>query len=242
VRARPVNQGMRARIGWLALALLVAVGFATLGVWQYGRARSKEDLLAAWRRAATTPAMALSDALARTPALPRRVVGRGRYERDATLLHDNQIRDGRAGAMVYTLFRPAGSTRSVLVNRGWVPLTADRRIAENLAAPQAEVELRGVLAAPPRAGLALGEARFARGPTPTLLTRIEPATLRASLDADLAEVVVQLDADGQGGFRRDWQPLPNTLPPARHRAYAVQWFALALAVLATYTILAWRHR
>ena len=32
---------------------------------------------------------------------------------------------------------------------------------------------------------------------------------------------------------RDLDILPNTLPPERHLGYAVQWFGLAIAVLAT---------
>ena len=34
--------------------------------------------------------------------------------------------------------------------------------------------------------------------------------------------------------------LPNTLPPEKHRGYAVQWFALALAVLVTALVLTFR--
>ena len=39
------------------------------------------------------------------------------------------------------------------------------------------------------------------------------------------------------GFARDLDVLPNTLPPERHLGYAVQWFALALAVLVTALVL-----
>lgn len=44
------------------------------------------------------------------------------------------------------------------------------------------------------------------------------------------------------GYVRDLEMLPNTLPPARHLGYAVQWFGLAAAVLATAMLLTWRAR
>jgi cytochrome oxidase assembly protein ShyY1 len=33
------------------------------------------------------------------------------------------------------------------------------------------------------------------------------------------------------GYARDLELLPNTLPPERHRGYALQWFGLAFATL-----------
>jgi cytochrome oxidase assembly protein ShyY1 len=52
--------------------------------------------------------------------------------------------------------------------------------------------------------------------------------------------VLRLDPALPLGYARDLQLLANTLPPERHRGYAVQWFALAAAVLATALILTFR--
>ena len=41
---------------------------------------------------------------------------------------------------------------------------------------------------------------------------------------------------------RDLDILPNTITPQRHLGYAVQWFALALAVLVIATVLTLRSR
>ena len=38
-----------------------------------------------------------------------------------------------------------------------------------------------------------------------------------------------LDPDAASGFARTWTPA--VMPPARHQAYALQWFAFALAAL-----------
>jgi cytochrome oxidase assembly protein ShyY1 len=44
------------------------------------------------------------------------------------------------------------------------------------------------------------------------------------------------------GYQRDLDVLPNTLPPERHRGYAVQWFGLAVASLVTALVLTLRRK
>ena len=60
--------------------------------------------------------------------------------------------------------------------------------------------------------------------------------------AALAPRVLRLDPDLPIGYARDLDLLPNTLPPERHLGYAVQWFALALAMLVIAALLTWRLR
>jgi surfeit locus 1 family protein len=55
--------------------------------------------------------------------------------------------------------------------------------------------------------------------------------LSAALDRSLEARIVLLDPTAADGYVRDWQP-PG-VPPARHWAYAIQWwlFAATLVVL-----------
>ena len=71
---------------------------------------------------------------------------------------------------------------------------------------------------------------------------LERADDRAALRSGLAPRVLRLDPTLPIGFPRDLDILPNTLPPEQHRGYAVQWFGLALAVLATSFILGFRRK
>jgi cytochrome oxidase assembly protein ShyY1 len=92
---------------------------------------------------------------------------------------------------------------------------------------------------PPSPGLA----------TPVVATRDE-GLLATALDADLLAApldlpalpprVLKLDPALPIGYARDLDILPNTLPPERHLGYAVQWYALALAVLVTALVLTLR--
>jgi cytochrome oxidase assembly protein ShyY1 len=66
-----------------------------------------------------------------------------------------------------------------------------------------------------------------------LLTRVEPAALAAQLKLPALDPrLLRLDPALPLGYARDLELLPNTLPPERHRGYALQWFGLAFATFA----------
>jgi len=44
------------------------------------------------------------------------------------------------------------------------------------------------------------------------------------------------------GHRIDELALPNTLPPEKHRGYAVQWAALSLGTVLVLGVLTWKRR
>ncbi|UXA47360.1 SURF1 family protein [Xanthomonas prunicola] len=226
-------------IGW-CLALLVSTGFAALGHWQLQRMHSKQALLDRAVHVRDTT-LSLAQALA-TPHDLAWVRGRVRFLPQLVLL-DNQLHDGRAGVRVYQLAAPEGVSASMLVDLGWLPLPADRTLPSIVALTGMQT-VQGLLSAPPSAGLAIGPA-VAPGAAPRtwLATRLDAEALRRMLGRrDISSQVLRLDPALPVGYVRDLEMLPNTLPPARHLGYAVQWFGLAAAVLATATLLSWRAR
>jgi cytochrome oxidase assembly protein ShyY1 len=246
----------RAALTWALPALLACVGFAALGNWQLQRAAWKERLLAAWAAAAVSTAgdyAALVGARSGLPrredlaagdmqaALPLRVEVRGQWDPTVTLLLDNQRLGDVVGAMVFSRFVPQGAATPLLVNRGWIALGAGRTPPAVPLPGEGPTMLRGLLVAWPASGVHLGPAPWQRGQPPALLTWLDLDALRRDAGA-LFDGVLQLDADQTGGFTRQWQALPNTLPPERHRGYAVQWFGLAALVALCYFLLAVRRR
>lgn len=229
-------------VGW-TLAILVIVLFVRLGQWQSHRAVEKQAMLDA---AAKVLQHHDSKPLA-VAADPARVrdydwaSGTGRFDARDVLLLDNQQRNGRAGVRAYRIFVPSQG-EPLLVDLGWLPLGGERKLPQ-VPQPQGEMELRGLLAPPPSSGLAVGAALGRQGDA-WLMTRVDMAAIaRASgMSVPLAPRVLRLDPAMQLGYERDLELLPNTLPPAQHRGYAVQWYALALAVLATALILTFRKR
>ena len=224
--------------GWL-LALGVAAAFVMLGRWQLQRMHEKEALLVQASQVRAHP-RTLDEALARPDKL-QWVSGDVDLQPQQILL-DNQLRDGRAGVRVYQPARSAAG-RWLLVELGWWPLPPDRQLPALVPITGLHA-VRGLLAPPPSAGQRQGPAMGATAqPSTWLATRIEPAAVtRATGRRDISSQVLRLDPALPLGYARDLDVLPNTLPPARHLAYAVQWFGLAAAVLATPLVLAWRRR
>lgn len=225
-----------------AIALLTLALFARLGVWQLDRSHEKRAMLDAASAALN----------ARVPQ-PLSVVGdasrqqrydwveiEGRFANTPAVLLDNQQRGGKVGVRAYRRFDVRGGP-PLLVDLGWVALPPDRAMPP-VPRDVARTSLSGLLLPPPGAGLTMGApATLADG---TLLTTtIDLQALRVALQTPtLAPRVLRPAPDAGLGFQRDFDILPNTLPPERHLGYAVQWFALASAVLITALLLTWRAR
>lgn len=236
----------RSSAAWLAWALPAALGvalFAGLGAWQWSRAQWKEGLLAAHAAllAGRVPQpLSLASDDARRQALDWSA-GRGRLD-GRVLLLDNQQRGGRAGVRVYRVFQPDGAGNPMLVELGWLSWGPRREVPVVNAMESEFAEVRGLLAPPPSSGLALGSGIQPLGNGRWLLTRLDPAALapQIGLSVPLAPRVLKLDPALPIGYERDLDVMPNTLPPERHRGYAVQWFGLAATVAIVYLVLAVR--
>ena len=219
--------------GWLAgwaLALVLAAVMAMLGNWQAGRAVQKERLLQAADevlQARDPRPLALAADPSRSGALDW-AAGRGHFVEAPAVLLDNQLRDGRPGVRAYRLF-DSGGPEWILVELGWLALPGDRSLPQ-VERPGGEFELAGLLAAPPSAGLALGEALAPRGDA-LLAMRLDLDALENVAGRPVAPRVLRLDPALPLGFERDLELLPNTLTPDRHRGYALQWYGLAATVL-----------
>jgi cytochrome oxidase assembly protein ShyY1 len=169
------------------------------------------------------------------------VAGEGEFVDAPAILLDNQVRNGRAGVRAYRIFKPIDAP-SLLIELGWLPLPADRTLPK-IERPQGQLSISGLLSQPPAKGITYATTP---GDVPeiVLVTAIDTAYDGQWLGhPDLSPRVLRLDPAMTGiGYVRDLDILPNTMPPERHIAYAVQWFGLALAVLATAALLTFRRR
>lgn len=219
----------------LATVLLLPL-LAGLGVWQLGRAEQKTRLQAEYDRQAAEPPLRLAPVLEPAERLQfRHVTVRGEYEPRYQILLDNRVHQGQAGYHVLTPLRIGDGSVRVLVNRGWVPLGADRRVLPRVATPAGPVEVSGVATVPHTRGFHLGAPVLPGNDWSELWQYLDLDEYARRVPFPLQPAVVLLDPESPaGGFTRQWVRLDSGI--ATHQGYAFQWFSLAVALAAIYIL------
>jgi len=228
---------------WFAVALTVAgvLVFTRLGVWQLDRAAEKDELLRRYAAAAEAPVEDFPGVAAAPPAdrYPRIALS-GAYLPGHRYVLDDQTRAGQAGVHVYVPFLPDGDNHAVLVDLGFLPREAGAQ-PRLPPVPEAHTSVRGLYVPPPGVGVRLGGDRLPeqKGADKSVVY-IDLGEIAADLHHSLYPRVLLLDADPATIYARDWTPA--VMPPARHRAYAFQWFTFAAAAVVIFVLLHRKRR
>src|SRR3989442_5575782 len=131
--------------GWaLAVTAAACAAFVLLGNWQARRAETKRALGAELERSLKSPPVDLSTVIDASSLIHKRVLARGRFVAERTVLLDNKLRRGRPGYEVVTPLALAGSERHVLVNRGWIAAPASRETLPDVRTPSGELTVVGI--------------------------------------------------------------------------------------------------
>jgi surfeit locus 1 family protein len=224
---------------WPSLATLVLLPvLVALGQWQLERAAWKQGLVDAHAARIREPAQPLQRVLASSgdDLEYRQVTARGVYDLDHQLLLDNRIYRGVAGYHVLTPLHLEGAESGsdwVLVNRGWVPLGESRSQLPAVPGPAERIELHAMIKLPPAKVFGPEAVEGSGTHWPQVIERLETGPIGERLNRPLLPLVLQLDKADPGGFVRDWKPIYG-ITPDKHRAYAAQWFTLALVLLLIY--------
>jgi len=229
------------RPSWFALLLTVAGAllFIRLGVWQLHRADEKEQIL---RRYATAETAAPRDFAAVAAAPPvdafARVRVDGEYLPDRLYLLDNPRHDQRGGVEVYAPFRPRHGDRLLLVDLGFLPGNGTDQVPQLPPLPSGTQDLQGLYVPAPGVGFEMGGNALARqAHWPKTTVYLELSQVAADLGAALYPQVLSLDADPASIYVREHTIDFSAMPPARHRAYAFQWFTFAVAAVVILLVL-----
>jgi len=231
------EQGARFRLRpvWLIAAAAGCALFVALGNWQTRRA---EEKLAAQARldalAAAVPVRMPATPVAANDYAGRRVSVRGEYAPKHTVLIDNRIHKGVAGYHVVTPLRIEGGETHVLVNRGWVAAGPRRDELPGIATPAGPQAIEGVAVVPSGQVYELAPDAT-RGP---VRQNLVIDRIAAETGLRLQPLVVQQTNDAGDGLVRAWER-PDT-GVNTHRAYALQWYALALLTAVVYVVLGFR--
>jgi surfeit locus 1 family protein len=223
----------------LLLTAASALLFIRLGVWQLHRADFKEALL---RRYAASSSAPLQDfaKVAQTPpsdAFPRLKVS-GHYLVERSYLLDNPKHDERGGVEVFVPFESQGGQPLLLVDLGFLPGNGTRQAPQLPPLPATELTLHGLYVPPPPLGFEMGGDALARQTHwPKSSIFLDPKQISHDLGRPLYPRVLALDADPASIYERVHTLDFSAMPPARHRAYAFQWFSFALAVVVILLVL-----
>ena len=215
------------------LTLAATILFAALGDWQLDRAAEKRAQAADF--AGNEPAIELPFDSRELPRY-RRVTARGRYDSEHQFLLDNRTRDGRAGVEVLTPFLLSDGG-AIVVNRGWLPLGADRAVLPSVPVATDARRVAGRLDRFPRPSIELASTPGAGWPRIVSFPRGED--LARMLGRELHPQQILLDGAEPDGYARDWR-LPGTTP-MRHLGYAIQWFAFAATAVAIWIAVSLRR-
>lgn len=227
---------MRIRFHFRPIPFVVTVVLVALGIslaqWQTRRAEQKlqaqEQLIARSK----APEIILGATVSSPEQTEfRRVVARGTFVREWPVYLDNRPQNGQPGFYVLMPFMVAGSSTSVLVQRGWIPLNrADRNKLMPYPTPTGEVIITGIARRhTSRVMQFAGAAPVAPG---AIVQNVQIDELARAAKLNLQPILIEQTTrpgDPPDGLVRDW-PMPSN-GADQNRGYAFQWYALALMAL-----------
>jgi len=228
-----------------AAALCIPL-FLAAGQWQWNKATLKAERQQQRDARSAQSALSIPATLADAETLSdRRVAAEGDYEPQFQILVDNRIYNGQAGYHVVTPLRIAGSDVRLLVNRGWIPASADRRVIPTFETPTERVRADGVAVVPPARFFSLSSPIETGQAWQSVWQNLDLERYRASVGFPVQPVVLQLDPpnaarDSSGGFVREWsRPDDKRLINV---GYALQWWTFAATTFVLWIVLSFRRQ
>jgi len=221
----------------MTLATLIVMGICIkLGFWQYNKAEAKTALQAQLEKSLKETPIALPQTIIDTETWRyRRVKFAGTYEPRYQLLLDNQVENTVVGYHVFTPVKLEGGDQYVLINRGWVAGSLDRKVPV-ITTPQGHQEFEGDIAFPPAKFFTLEPSQPTDGKWQQVWQNMDMRRYAESVPFAILPFVVRLDSSSEaGGFVRNW-PLPG-MRITTHLGYAYQWFGFALTLFVIYIVL-----
>lgn len=212
---------------FLFMPLLISLGF-----WQLDRAQEKQLLLEEFTQQYQLPAKKIEaiDLSVSQQNNYQHVIVSGSYDNDRYWLLDNQPREGKVG---YEIIMPFWTGEQwLLVNRGWVLSPIYRDQLPEFTTPEGDVTIEGYFFGASKNAVFTQTASDLKQEWPKRVLQLDHVQVEKALGGNVAPLPLRVTDSSPGAFITQW-PVINTLPE-KHQGYAVQWFAMAFALLLLY--------
>jgi surfeit locus 1 family protein len=213
-----------------------------LGFWQLAREDEKQQLQDLYEARLQQIPQELTEISAYEDLhyMPVRV--NGNYDNSRMFLLDNRTWRGQVGyELIVPLTLDDGNV--AFVNRGWLALGNDRSVLPQPEFIEGPVTITGTVHVPTGEQLILGDTPTAQG-WPKVVQEADLTQLTQLSGFAQGTIIfpysIRLDPGAPGVLQRNWSLFSTS--PAKHRAYAVQWFAMAAALLLLYFYASLRNR
>ncbi len=223
------NYRFTPRFRMTLLAALVMMVLIELGLWQIQRGHEKQQMLTAASTLAKQAPVAWMPHMP-LPAQYQPLTVKGRLMKK-TILLDNQYDNHRWG---YHVISPLYLSKHqvLLIDRGWVLGDPSRQTLPDIELVSGIHEWQGLAYYPSKKQWSLGPVIEIKDQQLAVVEVITPDAVVNFLHKSIYPFMIHLDKNAAHGFVRDWPIV--AMSPAKHGAYALQWFAMAFAVLVIY--------
>ena len=232
----------------LAFTLFFLPVTLTAGFWQLHRAEEKRDILAAQsalhaNAPVTFAAVGNGDdstgvdnsAGHDDSTLAQRylrVTATGEVHPQQVFLIDNRVHGGRPGYEVLVPLKvvmTGGESLWLMVNRGWLAGGLDRSQLPAIPPLEAVATFSGYLYQPFGKHLVLADDIWAPAVSPLVIQHFDHDKLQRYLGGKVYPYSLRLEESHNRELKTNW--IIVNVQPEKHTAYAVQWFAMAFALV-----------
>jgi len=224
---------------WVTLLILASMALMyRLGIWQLDRLKQRQAANAVLRGQLAAPSLSLNrpDVSLDVAALTnRQVEAAGIYDLSNQLFLVQQRYQGQLGMHLLTPLRLAGSDWAILVDRGWIPSTAEGFEAWPDFPVTEPVQLLGYIQPPETLPNGLTETIVGLR---TEWFRVDIAGIQQQLPYPLLPYYLRLKPPENGLSLPTappyLEPIEFDISDGSHLGYAIQWFSFTLILGAGY--------
>jgi len=217
----------------MSIAALIAILIlARLGFWQLQRADEKEQMLNAHHSLAQQKPI-LWEPNNKLPTQYQQIQVQGTYLAK-TLLLDNQHHHHQFGYHVISPLLLANG-QILLVDRGWLAGDITRQVLPMTKTPTGSIQVQGGVYYPSQKNWRLGQLFEKELDNSVVIELVDTKIIGQFLHKSVYPYIMRLGEHEASGYVREWAVV--AMPPHRHYAYALQWFAMALVVFIIFIVL-----